>query len=174
VLKRRRRLARGENDTDSLSHEAPSDKRKRQGRRVIKPLSVIDNTQQGSFLADVREQTQHAQPDKKPIRGCADAQSEHDLERLALRDWKTAEPIEERRAQLVQTGESELHLGFHPRALDDGQIRRRADGVLEQGRLPDPSLASQHQHPAPAGSHVAEQRVESVALAAPTEQHIVV
>jgi hypothetical protein len=99
-------LARGEHDTDSLSQQAPSHKRKRQGGRVIKPLCVIDDTQQGAFLGDLGEQAQHAQPDEKPIRGCADAQSEHDLERLALRNWKTAEPIEQGRAQLVQTGES--------------------------------------------------------------------
>ena len=34
-------------------------------------------------------------------------------ERIALRTGQSLEPIEERRAQLVERGERQLHLGFH-------------------------------------------------------------
>ncbi|MGH2716938.1 MAG: hypothetical protein ACRDM7_24220 [Thermoleophilaceae bacterium] len=50
------------------------------------------------------------------------ARGEHDPERLTLRRRKPLEPIEQRRTQLMQAGEGQLHLGLHPRSPHHGQI----------------------------------------------------
>ena len=134
-------LARGEHDRNRLRQQATCDKRQGQRRRLIQPLRVIDHTQQRTLLGHLREQAQHRQPDKEPIRGFAGGQAEHDLHGLSLRRRKPLEPVEQRPAQLMQTGEGQLHVRLDPHRPDDGGIRRRRDQVVQQRRLSDPGLS---------------------------------
>ena len=55
--------------------------------------------------------------------------------------------MKQRCAQLMQAGIGQLHLRLYPDRPHHCQIRRRLDHVLEQGRLPNPSLAPQNQRP---------------------------
>ena len=73
-------------------------------------------------------------------------------------------------AQLMETGVGQLHLRLHPHRPDDRQIRRRRDQVFQQRRLPDPSLAAQHQRLALAAADRRDQVVEQRALARPATQ----
>jgi hypothetical protein len=59
VLKLVARFARGEHDPDRLRKQAPSDKRQRQRRRLINPLSIIHNAQQRTLFSHLRDQAQH-------------------------------------------------------------------------------------------------------------------
>ena len=74
--------------------------------------------------------------------------TEHDLERPALRIREQMQPVEHRRAELMEARVRQLHLGFHPDRPNDGQMRRRGDQVLEQCRLSDAGLAPHDQRPA--------------------------
>jgi hypothetical protein len=161
-------LAGGEHDPDRLRQQAPHDEPEREGGGVIEPLRVVDDAQQ--LLGLLREQPEHREPDEEPVRRRARAQAEHDLERLALRSGQLLEPVEHRRAQLVQPGERQLHLPLHADRPRDREVRRRRDHVLEQRRLPDPGLAPQDQRAALALAHVGEQRVQHRALVGPPPQ----
>jgi len=59
VLKLLARFSRREHDPNRLRKQAPSDKRQRQRRRLIKPLRVIHNTQQRTRISHLRDQAQH-------------------------------------------------------------------------------------------------------------------
>jgi hypothetical protein len=138
-------LTGGEHDPDPLSQQTPGDEGQRQRRGLIQPLRVIDDTEQRTLLSHLGEQGQHPQPDKKPIRRGAGAQPKHDFKGLSLWRGKPRSPIEQRCAQLLQAGVRQLHLRLNPHRPNDGQLRRRLDQVLQQRRLPDPSLPSQNQ-----------------------------
>ena len=116
------RFTRGEHDPDGLRQQAPGDKRQRQRRGLIQPLRVIDDAQQWTLFGRGREQAQHGQPDEEPIGSGAGAQPEHDLQGPPLRVREFGEPVEQRRAQLMQTGEAQLHVRLHPDRPDDRQI----------------------------------------------------
>ena len=111
---------------------------------MIEPLRIVDHTQQWTLLRDHREQAQHGQSDEEPIRRATVAQTEHNLDRPPLWGRKLLDPVEERSAHLMEAGEGQLHLRLHPDRMNHVQIRRRRHQVVEQCRLPDPSLASQH------------------------------
>ena len=67
--------------------------------------------------------------------------------------------VEHRRAQRVQAGERELHLGLDAgRAGDPASLRRRRQ-VPQQGGLPDPRLAAEDQHAALARAHARDESV---------------
>lgn len=165
MLKLVARFTCGEHDPDRLGLQPSRHEGQRQRRGVIQPLCVIHDTKQRPLVGHLREQTQHRQPDEEPIWGGAGANPEYDLERLALRIRERPQAIEHRSAQLMQAGEGQLHLRLHPHRSDDGQIRRRFDQVFEQRRLPDPSLAPQHQRPAVAAADRRDQVVQQRALA---------
>ena len=80
------------------------------------------------------------------------------------------DPVQERRAQLMQPGELELHLRLDPRRACDAAPRRSPGQVSQQRGLADPGLAAQDQDPALTGSHARQQPIQHLALAAPAAQ----
>ena len=70
----------------------------------------------------------------------------------------------------MKTGVGELHLRLHPHRPENGQVRRRPDQVLKQGRFPDPSLSTQHQRLALSPPDRIDQSVQQRALVSPTAQ----
>ena len=80
------------------------------------------------------------------------------------------EPAEHRRAQRVQAGERELHLGLDARRPGDPASLRGRRQVPQQRGLADPRLAAQDQHPALARAHSRDEPVQRVALADTVEQ----
>ena len=75
------------------------------------------------------------------------------------------EPVQERRAQLVEPGERHLHFRLdacHPR---DAAADRALRQVIQQRRLARSRLAAQNQDAALAGPHVRGQPVEHLTLA---------
>ena len=164
------RLACCEHEPHRLSQQPASDERERQRRGLIQPLRVVDDAEQGTLLSHLRDQAQDPQADEKPVRGRARAEPEHDLHGLTLWSRQPLEPIEQRCAQLMQARVGQLHLGLHPHRPDDGEIRRRLDQVLQQRRLPDPSLAPQNQRAALALPDRPDEPVQQGALASPALQ----
>jgi hypothetical protein len=73
-------------------------------------------------------------------------------------------------AELVQTGEVELHLGLDAGHSDDLPRRRTLLQVVQQGGLPDPGLTAKHQHRTLPGLDRPEEPVERLALAVPATQ----
>jgi hypothetical protein len=85
----------------------------------IKPLRIIDNADERLFLGHLCQQAEHRQPDQKPIRHLPPTQAERPAERIALRARQTPQMVQHRRAELMQPGERELHLGLNTRRSRD-------------------------------------------------------
>jgi hypothetical protein len=71
----------------------------------------------------------------------------------------------------MQARERELHLRLHAGRASHGEIRGRLDEVPQERRLPDPSLAPQHEHPAAPDPDSCEETIERRALDPATTQH---
>ena len=97
-------------------------------------------------------------------------QSERDTKRLALGMWEACHKLEERRTQLLNRRERELHLRLHPGRPGNPKLAPSRGRVLEQGGLADARFAVHHHHPATPAAHAIQQSVEHLALAFPAEQ----
>ena len=154
--------ARGEQKPDRFREEPPCHKRERPCRHLIEPFCVVDNAEQRTLLSRLREQGEERQPDEEPIRRRPFAQAERDLEGVALWWREALDRFEQRRTQLVQGGERQLHLGLDARSAKEPHVRGRFRGVVQKRCLPDPGFAAKDQHAALAGTdgtdHVIEQR----------------
>jgi len=93
-----------------------------------------------------------------------------DVESVALWLREPLRKLEERRAQLLERGERELHLPFHPAGSGDAEPLARLDRVLEQSGLADARLAMHHQDAAVSATRCLEQPVEHRTLALPSYQ----
>jgi hypothetical protein len=75
----------------------------------------------------------HSEPDQEVIRRRPFAQPEHRLQRGPLRRREAGDPVEQRRAQLMQRGEGQLHLGLHAGGSEHPDPGRRGRRVAQQG-----------------------------------------
>jgi hypothetical protein len=112
------------------------------------------------------------QPHEKPIRSVPRPQPERNPQRIPLRRRKPVQPIQQRRAQLLQARERKLHLRLHTNRPRNPKPRRRPDRRLQQRRLANPWLAADYQNPALRATHLIEQPLQRLALDAPAVQHL--
>ena len=164
------RLAHREHQPDRLRPQTARHERQRLRRRAVEPLRIVDDADQRPLLRRVRQQAQDRQADEEAIRGVALAQTERGAERLALRAGEAVQAIDERRAELMQPRERELHLGLDARRPGDAAPRRAPHQILQQGALAHAGLAAQHQRAAQTLAHTRHELIQRRALAAPTEQ----
>ena len=68
-----------------------------------------------------------------------------DAQGVSLRDRECVEPVEHRRAELMDPGERQLHLRLHGRELRDSEAGCLPRGVAQQGGLADARLAADDQ-----------------------------
>jgi hypothetical protein len=121
-------------------------------------------------LGHLGEQAQHTEPDQEAIRRLSGTEPERRPERIALRIRQVTEPVEQRRAQLMQAGERQLHLMLHAGRAHDAACRCPREQVVEQGGLADARLSPEHQHAALASPHTLQEPLQRLALAAPATQ----
>ena len=164
------RLAHREDQPDRLRAQPARHERERLRRRRVEPLRVVDDAHQRSLLGRVGQQAQDRQPDQEAIRSVARAQAERRAERILLRTGKALEAIHERRTQLLQHREGELHLRLHARRPDDLAPRRALHQMVQQRALADAGLTAQHQRPARARAHARHELIQRRALGVPAEQ----
>ena len=164
------RLPHREDDRDGVRAEPARDEGERLHRGAIEPLRVVHDAEQGPLLRDAAEQGQHGEADQEAIGRVAAAQPERRAEGVALRIRQALEAVQPRRAELVQAGERELHLGLDARSPPDAAARGPRQQVLQQRRLADAGLAPDQQHPAVAGANGGHDVVEHGAFRAPTTE----
>jgi hypothetical protein len=78
--------------------------------------------------------------------------------------------VEQRRAELMQAGEGQLHLGFDADRRGEPASGRTSTHVLQQRGLADPRLAAEDQDATSTTSNVCQQPIQRPALAASTTQ----
>ena len=111
---------------DRLGQQPPGDEAERLHRHLVEPLRVVDDAEQRLVVGGGGHQAQHGQPDQETVRGLPGAAAERDVQRLALRFRQFIEVVHQRRAQLLQPGECELHVGLHAGHLHDAESRTPA------------------------------------------------
>jgi hypothetical protein len=99
-----------EDQTDRLRHQAPRHEGEHLRGGAIKPLGVVDQADQWALPGRLRQQAQDGQGDQEPVRRRPGMQTERDPQRLPLRQRQSLVVNQQRRAQLVQSGEGQLHL----------------------------------------------------------------
>jgi hypothetical protein len=164
------RFSHSEDQCDGLRHEPSRDEPEDLGRHAVQPLRVVDDAEQRTLLGRRRQQAQRRKRDQEPVGRLALSQTECDAKGVRLRRGQLIEPAQQGRAQLVDTGERELHLRFHTRDPRDAEPRCLPCGVVQQGGLPDPRLPAQDQRRAAAVANRREQPVEDFPLAIPVQQ----
>ena len=139
-------LADGEHHGDPLRQQTPRHERKRLRRGPIEPLRIVDEAHERSHLGRLGQQAQRRQGHQEAVRGSAILQPERHTQRIPLRTGQPVQPVENRRTQLMQPGERQLHLRLNTRHPDDPTPQRPLSHVLQERRLADPRLAAHHQH----------------------------
>jgi hypothetical protein len=134
------------------------------GRGLIEPLHVVDGAQQRPVLRGVRHQAEGGQRYEKRVGSGPRCRAERGVQRLPLRVRQTRPAVEQWIEKPLEPRERQLHVRFDPRRLEDLEAGRAADHVLQQGRLPDPGFASQHEHLAPPGANFVERPLQCSAL----------
>ena len=162
--------ADSEDDADRLRQQAARHERQRLRRGTIQPLRIIDQADQRAFLGHLGQQAQDGQADEKAIGRVPGGQAERGAQRIALRTREPFEPIEHRRAQLMQPGERELHLGLDARSASHATPHRMLGDVLQQRCLAHTCVPADCERPALSRPNRLEQPVERRGLAAPAEQ----
>ena len=170
AVERLERLARGEHDHDPLGQKAARHEREYSSRRVVEPLRVVDETEQGLPLGGLRQQAEDGEPDEERIRSPSGTQAERDLQGLALGLGQVLLEIEDRRTELLKCRERELHFPFDADRAGDPEVCPRLDRRLEQCGLADARLAVDRQYAAVAVARGFQQAVEHRVLALSAEQ----
>ncbi len=162
------RLADGEDHDYRLRQQPPRHERQRLRGGAVQPLRVVDHAQKRALLSRRGQQAEHRQADEQSVRRGALAQPERDFQRAALRRRKSLTAIEQRRAQLMQRRECQLHLRLQPRRTYDEHVRGRSDRIVEQRRLPDSRLPPYYEHTAAPSPCSLTQPIEDRAFVSPT------
>jgi hypothetical protein len=142
----------------------------RQLRKRARLAGEFDRQDQRLGLGYLREQAQHGESDRDRIGRDARPQTEGDSEGGKLGRRQALEPIEKRRAQLMEPREGQLHLGLHARRPDHSTPRGACEEVIQQGGLADPGFASDDDRAARSGSGIREEAIELFALGAPAPE----
>lgn len=160
-----------EDQRDRIGQLTTCHERECLGRDGVEPLRVIDHAHQRLLLRHVGEQTQHGESDQESVRRLPGVHPESRRQRITLRLGQAIEMLQHRRAQLVQAGEGQLHLGLDARRSGEPATRPESTRqVIQQSRLADAGLAAQYQHLARAGAQPGHEGVKGRALALPAAE----
>ena len=143
----RHAVADGEEQDHRLHLEPPREERQHLGRRPIEPVRILDDEQQRCLRLALGDHAERRQADQEDIGRIALGDAEGDVESPALRIRKSIQAVEEGQQELVEPPEGEPRLGLRPRRPSHrrASLARPIPGGLEQRRLPDSRLTTDHQ-----------------------------
>jgi hypothetical protein len=130
-------------DRDPLREKASTDKTQDVRGRLVEPLRIVDDADEGGFVRDVCQQAEHCHADEEPVRWIAPIQAESGGECGRLWRWEVLEPLEKRPTKLVQTRKGELHLRLDTRSADDSAVGSTFGEIVEERRLADSGFSAQ-------------------------------
>ena len=163
-------LPRGEHDRDPLGREAASREPEAwaDARSSHWASSITQRRPRSSCR--LRQQSENRERHEERVRSRARAEPEGDIERVALRTRQSLTECKDRRAELLNRSERELHLALDPGGADDSQRRGLLDRVVEQRRLADAGLAMDDERAAVSVAGGLHQPVKGRSLALPAQQ----
>jgi len=108
---------------------------------VVKPLRVVHEDDERRRLGHLGKQAEDREGHEEALRRLATLQSERHPQSVLLRLRQRIELAQHRRAQLVQPGERQLHLGLHAGGARDAAAGGALRDVLQQRGLAYACLA---------------------------------
>ena len=111
-------------------------------------MRIVDETEHGTPVGDLREQAEAGGGDEKPLLGRSPLEAECTPQCGVLVRGKPLEVVEHRTQELMERGEGELVLRLDAARRENAHARGPVARGLEKGRLADPGLAAQHQRAA--------------------------
>ena len=133
-------------------------------------MSVLHRTEQRPLLRRGRQQAEHGEPNQETFRNVTGCDAQGDIQRVSLRLRQRLELVEQRRAQLMDTGERQLHLRLRGGDPRHPKARGTTSGIPEQRRLSDACLTPDDEDGAFTLAHACQEPIEQFALADPVEQ----
>ena len=133
-------------------------------------MRIVDEAQQGPLRGDLRQQAERGQGDEEAVRRWSRRQPEGDAQGVLLGLGQRAELREHRRAELVQSGEGQLHLGLDTRDLRDSEAGRLPGAVAQERRLAHSGLTTDDEDRALAATGIVQQPVEHATLGGPAAE----
>ena len=159
------RLPHGEHERHRLREKPARDEPERLRGASSSHWKSSTTQKSGRLLGGGGHQPQRRQRDQEAVGRIPGRQAQRDPEGGLLRLGKRVEPVEHRRAQLVQPRIGQLHLRLDAGDLDDPEPRRPLHRVSQERGLADARLAPDDQHGAVPAAHVLEQPIQLRALA---------
>ena len=124
-------LTRGEEHRDVLCLEAPCDEEERIRGRVVEPLRILDEAQEGLVLGRLGEQAQRCRRDEEAV-ASSRRQPERPLEGSGLRLRDVFDVTQDRANNLVQGGERQVRLRFDPSTAQNEHVAGLIARVLQE------------------------------------------
>ena len=123
-------VAQRDDHRDRIGLQTARREREHVGARVVEPVRVLDECEQGRLGGCLREQVERCQRDQEPVRRRRVTQPERGEQRLPLGRGERHDVPEHRAHELVQAGERQVALGLHAggRAAPAGRARRPRGG----------------------------------------------
>ena len=159
-----------QHQTDPIGGQPPRHEAQRLRRGVIEPLFVVDHADQRPLRGHLGQQAEHGEPDQEPVRRRPRAHPERGQQRIVLRLRQPIDVVQERRTELVQPGEGQLHLRLDTRRVRNPETLGAVEQILHQRGLAHTRIAAHHQRPALPGPDGLEEPVEHLALDATVRQ----
>ncbi len=138
-------FASAEEHDDALGFEPSGDEDERVRGCVVEPLGIVDQAQERLIFRGLGEQAQDCERDEEAVLASPGCQAERSAEGGRLRLRKALYVPENRPDDLVQSGERELRLRFHPGAAEHAHVAGLVARVLQERRLADARLAGDDQ-----------------------------
>jgi hypothetical protein len=158
------RLADGEDDRDRLGEQParhePSTCRWRRRATGDRPRGTA-----AAAPRHLRQEGERGQAHEEAVGGAAGAEAERDAQRGLLRRRQRVEPVEERRAQLVQPANGSSRSDSTPETCASPEAGRLLGGVAHERRLAHAGLAADDEHGAARAARVGEQPVQRLTFA---------
>ena len=145
-LQQRGTVTDGEDQRDRLSQQASGHEPQRLDRHLVEPLGIVDDAHHRSDCGGRGQQAQYCQTHQESVRHRPDRSAERHVQGTALRFRQGAEVPGQRRAQLLQAGVGEFHVGLDACDLHDVMLSSALDEMVEQGGFSCAGLTTQHQH----------------------------
>ena len=165
-------LASAEEHDDALGFEPPGDEDERVCGCVVEPLGIVDEAQERPIFRGLGEQAQDCERDEEAVLASPRCQAERSTEGGGLRSRKALDVPENRADDLVQSGERELRLRFHPGAAEHAHVAGLVARVLQKRRLADARLAGDDEDGAPRRASAIEKLADTRAFRVSPVEHV--
>lgn len=139
---------------------------------LVQPLCIINEAEQKVLLRRLGKQVKGRQADQEPVRNRTKSSAQRHTERDLLRLWEPVQVVKQWCAELVETCEGKLHLGFDARRRFHTEVRCRRflSKMFKQRGLADTGITTHHENSTTAGLGADQQLLNLVALRAPTQK----